>query len=386
MLVGITTAFLFSYVRRMLTIGFLIIISPLITITYSIDKVGDGQAQALNTWLKEFIFTVLIQPFHCIIYIVFISSAIDLLSWEGSIPKMVLAIICLSFIWKAEKIVKEIFGFSSAGTSLGDTVASMAAVKQIGQAITKAGSTGGKALSRTTFGKNVSAKISSSKIGQASKKFADTKYGQWIKSTGLPVGAGAVAAGFETGLNSSANAAQVGAQTYESVKAIMMGNPAAAGSKQSVQLSENELKKFANLISTNNNFSFDNYSSNLAHKNNLKAYAQSLIGSNMDMLNNDIQTALNRLRTVNPTDYDPHTPIGMQHLKDLQDMALNDTLDFNNSATNPLGHAWTNEEKDVITAIHIRNFAQAVQNTHSQYGAAGSSDPSLDVDSFINSL
>lgn len=51
-LVGMTTAFLFSYVRRMLTIGFLIIISPLITITYSIDKVKDGKAQALNTWLK----------------------------------------------------------------------------------------------------------------------------------------------------------------------------------------------------------------------------------------------------------------------------------------------------------------------------------------------
>ena len=41
MLVGMTTAFLFSYVRRMLTIGFLIIISPLITITYSIDKAGN---------------------------------------------------------------------------------------------------------------------------------------------------------------------------------------------------------------------------------------------------------------------------------------------------------------------------------------------------------
>ena len=31
-------------------------ISPLISITYSIDKIGDGKSQALNTWLKEFIY------------------------------------------------------------------------------------------------------------------------------------------------------------------------------------------------------------------------------------------------------------------------------------------------------------------------------------------
>lgn len=386
MLVGMTTAFLFSYIKRMLTIGFLIIISPLITITYSIDKIKDGRAQALETWLREFMFTVLIQPFHCIIYIVFVSSAIDLLSWEGSIPKMVLAIVCMSFIWKAEKIVKEIFGFNAAGSSLGDTVASMAAVRQIGQAVTKAAGTGGKVISQTTFGKNVSNRVSNTRIGQAGKKFADTGYGKWIKQTGLPLGAGAVAAGFEAGLNSPANAAQVGVQTYESTRALMMGNPNAPGTRQNVELSEKDLKRFSELISNNNNFNFSNYSTNTTHKNNLKAYAQSLIGSNMDMLNSDIHTALNHLRTVNPAEYDPHTASGMQHLKDLQDMALDAHLDFNDPATNPLGHNWTREEQDVITAIQVRNLAQAVQNTHAQYNAAGSSDPSLDIDNFIDGL
>lgn len=59
-LIGMTTAFLVTYIKRMLTIGFLIIISPLITITYAIDKVKDAKAQALNTWMKEFMFNVLI--------------------------------------------------------------------------------------------------------------------------------------------------------------------------------------------------------------------------------------------------------------------------------------------------------------------------------------
>lgn len=386
MLVGMTTAFLFSYVKRMLTIGFLIIISPLITITYSIDKIKDGKAQALETWLRQFMFTVLIQPFHCIIYIVFISSAMDLLVGGGSIAKMVLAILCMSFIWKAEKIVKEIFGFGQAGSSLGDTIASMAVVRQIGQIAAKGIGTTGKAISKTKFGEN----IKNSKVGQVSKKIGDSKLGNALIKTParvtLPIGAGAVTAGFEAGLNSPANAAQVGLQTYESTKALILGNSDAPGSKKSVQLSEKDLKKFSDLISNNNNFNFSNYTTNTTHKNNLKSYAQSLIGANMNMLNNDIQTTLNHLRTTNPTDYNPHTAIGMQHLKDLQDMALDDHLDFNDPTTNPLGHNWTVEEKDVVTAIQIRNLAQAVQNTHAQYDAAGSSDPSLDIDTYIDSL
>lgn len=384
MLVGMTTAFLFSYVRRMLTIGFLIIISPLITITYSIDKVKDGKAQALNNWLKEFMFNVLIQPFHCIIYIVFVSSAIDLLSWEGSIPKMVLAILCMSFIWKAEKIVKQIFGFGSA-SSLGETVASMAVVKQIGETVAKAGSAGGKVVGKTAFGKNIGNRVSNSKAGKAAKSFSETKLGEFSKAM-LPVGAGAVAAGYEVGLNSSANAAQVGLQTYKTVNALMSDDPKAAGSKQNVQASEKDLEKYASLIANNNNFAFQNYQTDATHKSNMKAYAQSLIGTNMDMLNNDIQRALRDLRRVNPTDYDPHTAAGMTHLKDLQDMALSGDLDFNDPSTNPLGHSWTAEEKQVVTAIQIRNLANAVNNTHTQYKAAGSSNPNMDIDTYIDSL
>lgn len=384
MLVGMTTAFLFSYVRRMLTIGFLIIISPLITITYSIDKVKDGKAQALNNWLKEFMFNVLIQPFHCIIYIVFVSSAIDLLSWEGSIPKMVLAILCMSFIWKAEKIVKQIFGFGSA-SSLGETVASMAIVKQIGETVAKAGSAGGKVVGKTTFGKNIGNRVSNSKAGKAAKAFSETKLGEFSKAM-LPVGAGAVAAGFEKGLNSPANAAQVGLQTYSTVRALMNDDPKAAGSKQNVEASEKDLEKYASLIANNNNFAFQNYSTDATHKNNLKTYAQSLIGTNMDMLNNDIQRALRDLRRRNPTDYNTTTQAGLQHLRDLQDMALSGDLDFNDPSTNPLGHAWTAEEKSVVTAIQIRNLANAVNNTHTQYKAAGSTNPNMDIDTYLDSL
>ncbi len=163
MLLGLSLNFLINYIKRMLTVGFLIIISPLITITYSIDKMGDGKAQALNSWMKEFMLNVLIQPFHCILFLVFASASIELIQSDGSLAALVLSIICMGFINRGEKIIREIFGFSQA-SSLGETVASIAAVKTIGSAATKAGST---VMKNSKFGKNISNKISSSKFAQS---------------------------------------------------------------------------------------------------------------------------------------------------------------------------------------------------------------------------
>ena len=84
--------FVLKYIKRMLTVAFLIIISPLISITYSIDKMGDGKAQALNTWMKEFVYNVLIQPFHCIIYMAFIGTAFNLLSGGEQIKILLISL------------------------------------------------------------------------------------------------------------------------------------------------------------------------------------------------------------------------------------------------------------------------------------------------------
>ena len=64
MLVFQTLGLVISYINRMIKIAFLIIISPLISITYSIDKIGDGKSQALDTWLKEFVYTVLMYNLY----------------------------------------------------------------------------------------------------------------------------------------------------------------------------------------------------------------------------------------------------------------------------------------------------------------------------------
>ena len=108
----VTIMFFISYLKRMMTIAFLIIIAPLVTVTYSIDKIGDGKSQALNAWLKEFSYTVLIQPFHCITYLALGSIGTQLLERNDSFGDIFIGIYFLSFILQSENIVREIFGIT----------------------------------------------------------------------------------------------------------------------------------------------------------------------------------------------------------------------------------------------------------------------------------
>ena len=130
MLVFQTLGLLVVYFNRMLKLAFLTIVAPLVTITYSIDKIGDGKAQALEAWLKEYVYTTLIQPFHCIIYMVFVTSAFKLLEIKNpevsneQLAIAIIAMVCLHFVTNAEKIVRKIFNFQNddSDTSLGAAV------------------------------------------------------------------------------------------------------------------------------------------------------------------------------------------------------------------------------------------------------------------------
>ena len=71
-LVIYTLVFTWFYLKRLLMMAFLTLIAPVVALTYPIDKMNDGKAQAFDMWLKEYIFNALIQPFHLIIYTVFV--------------------------------------------------------------------------------------------------------------------------------------------------------------------------------------------------------------------------------------------------------------------------------------------------------------------------
>lgn len=107
-----TCMFTFYYLKRVLTIAFLTLIAPLVAMTYPIDKIRDGKAQAFDMWLKEFIFNSLLQPFHLIIYSIFVGSAVDL-----AVKNPLFAIVALAFITPAEKILRKFFGFEKASTA-----------------------------------------------------------------------------------------------------------------------------------------------------------------------------------------------------------------------------------------------------------------------------
>lgn len=388
MILGMSLGFLLIYIRRMLTIGFLIIISPLITITYSIDRVGDGKSQALNAWIKEFMVNVLIQPFHCIIYLVFVSTVLNTLGTKASIAKMVLAIICMKFVGTAEKIVKEIFGLNDK-SGMGEAIQAWATVKALGNVATKIGGKAGSAIAKTRFGQNIVNSQQGQTVRSAINNFKSSKAGGMITgfaSQVYPITAGVAAASFEAGMNTKAHAGQVGVAAYSAADAIINGPYRGDGSPQNLRLSQEQLSKCAELIAKNNTFHFQNYKTNQADKDIMRSYARSLIGADMNHLEHDITSALSALTAAYPGDYNTTTAAGMQHLKDLQQMALDPNLDFNDPSTNPLGHAWRNEEKQVVTAIHIRNFARDVNGLYSQRQAAGSNNPAQDVDTFINSL
>lgn len=149
-LVGITLSFLIFYIKRMLTLAFLVIISPIVTITYSIDKMGDNQSQALNKWVKEFVYTVLIQPFQCLIYIVFATTALTLMQ-DRTLGAAILGCIMLLFIHQAEHIVRGIFSFEHAH-NLGDTFMTLTLVKSLGSSLSKVGKAAGGAAAGRAAG------------------------------------------------------------------------------------------------------------------------------------------------------------------------------------------------------------------------------------------
>lgn len=113
-LVLYTIKFTWEYIKRVITMAFLTLMAPLVTLTYPIDKMGDGKAQAFNMWLKEYVFNALLQPFHLIIYAIFIGSAENLI-----IDNPLYAILVFAFMGPAEKILRKFFGFDKASTASG---------------------------------------------------------------------------------------------------------------------------------------------------------------------------------------------------------------------------------------------------------------------------
>lgn len=95
--------FFVLYIGRLIRVAFFIIISPLVCLTYPIDKVGDGRPQAFRNWVLEITITTFIQPIHLLIYIIMITSMGEII-----VRNPVLGIIFLATLSHVEKVFKSV--------------------------------------------------------------------------------------------------------------------------------------------------------------------------------------------------------------------------------------------------------------------------------------
>lgn len=128
-LVIYTVMFLVIYLKRVIYMAFLTMIAPLVALTYPIDKLSDGKAQAFDMWLKEYVYNLLLQPFHLLLYTLLVGSVMDL-----AMNNMLYAIVALGFLMPAENLLRKFFGFQKApetGSIVGGVVGGTMAMNAI---------------------------------------------------------------------------------------------------------------------------------------------------------------------------------------------------------------------------------------------------------------
>lgn len=130
------------YFKRFLMTIFLIVIFPLVTVSYAIDKLGDGKSQAFGNWCKEYVLNVFIQSFHAIVYVIGMAMIFKLGDFGDN---WLVVMMLLTFIAKGDELLRHIFNMNGSGAGIVDD--NKTRVKQTRGAIalaTKAGSVASK--------------------------------------------------------------------------------------------------------------------------------------------------------------------------------------------------------------------------------------------------
>ena len=106
--------FLLIYLKRYLTIYILALSGSFMGVKYAFDKMLGRKSTALNKWMKDFAFNVLLQTVHAFIYMLFMSVALAVS--QESIAGAIIALVILNFMLKADSIIIQIFGLNKAGS------------------------------------------------------------------------------------------------------------------------------------------------------------------------------------------------------------------------------------------------------------------------------
>lgn len=147
MLVILTLSFVLMYAKRTLYMAALTIFAPIVGIMYPINRANGGRSQTLNLWFKEYMGNLIIQPFHLLLYTIFIGSAMQFAIYNP--VYVIIAIMGLMFV---ERLLKDLLGIQDTrigglGKSLQDTTR---AIKTTEKAATSIARTVGRTVSRGT--------------------------------------------------------------------------------------------------------------------------------------------------------------------------------------------------------------------------------------------
>ena len=154
-----TVMFSVQYLKRLVYMAFFTLIAPLIALTYPLDKVKDGQAQAFTTWIREYTFNALLQPMHLLLYYIFVSSASELVD-----SNPLYAIVAIGFLLPAEKFFRKMFGFDKASSA--SPLGAAAGGALIMNAVNKMGQTAGKAAAGKGEGQSGGSSVRTASRGQ----------------------------------------------------------------------------------------------------------------------------------------------------------------------------------------------------------------------------
>lgn len=161
------------YYRRVIVIGILITIYPLVAMTYPIDKLKDGKAQTLTNWYKEFTVNLVVQIVHAVVYIVLVQSGIKL--YQANANNWLFFILAVLFLFPAERLMRGIFGLK--GTSIKELKANAVGIAGAAATAVTLGKQTGRAANEK-FGitkKGKEAKANKQKAADKAKKNRDNR-------------------------------------------------------------------------------------------------------------------------------------------------------------------------------------------------------------------
>ncbi len=105
-----------TYFKRLFTILVLVLLFPIVVLSYVFDKIGDRKAQTLSIWIKEFATNVMIQPIHALILAfigIMFAKASDSVLLTNPLFGPIFCLLALRLIPMGEELLKKLFQISS---------------------------------------------------------------------------------------------------------------------------------------------------------------------------------------------------------------------------------------------------------------------------------